>query len=206
MTITAEQIVQRMNEAFNCAEAASPEDAAQSILDTTRAEATAAAYGAAANSLLECSVWCDSQERTDDGWHNGVVDARKHHMQRITALTPADATAWLAARDAAMIETGWRAMFEVIGVELPDPWPVEEVSPGVTTPVDPATLIQAAMAAQFKAGQEAARKGAVKGWAVVRADGSSRAAYSVGEAALRGAIRLPGETIRPCLILVGEGE
>jgi hypothetical protein len=45
-----------------------------------------AALREAADSLLECSVWCDSQERTDDGWRNGVADARKHHMARILAL------------------------------------------------------------------------------------------------------------------------
>jgi hypothetical protein len=43
----------------------------------------------AAESLLECSVWCDSQERTNDGWRNGVTDARKHYMARILALIPA---------------------------------------------------------------------------------------------------------------------
>jgi hypothetical protein len=45
-----------------------------------------AALREAADSLLECSVWCDSQERTDDGWRNGVMDARKHHTARILAL------------------------------------------------------------------------------------------------------------------------
>ncbi|MFN7883208.1 MAG: hypothetical protein ACK5PF_09380 [bacterium] len=45
-----------------------------------------AALREAADSLLECSVWCDSQERTDDAWRNGVTDARKHHMARILAL------------------------------------------------------------------------------------------------------------------------
>jgi hypothetical protein len=45
-----------------------------------------AALREAADSLLECSVWCDGQERTDDGWRNGVADARKHHTARILAL------------------------------------------------------------------------------------------------------------------------
>jgi hypothetical protein len=45
-----------------------------------------AALREAADSLLECSVWCDSQERTDDGWRNGVMDARKHHTARLLAL------------------------------------------------------------------------------------------------------------------------
>jgi hypothetical protein len=46
-------------------------------------------------------------------------------------------------------------------------------------------------------GRKEAIKGAVNGWAVVRADGSTRAAYSVGEVALRDIIPLSGETIRP---------
>lgn len=45
-----------------------------------------AAIREAADSLLEASVWCDSQERTSPDWHNGVVDARKHHIARILAL------------------------------------------------------------------------------------------------------------------------
>jgi hypothetical protein len=45
-----------------------------------------AALREAADSLLECSVWCDSQERTDDGWRNGLRDARKYHMARILAM------------------------------------------------------------------------------------------------------------------------
>ena len=45
-----------------------------------------AAIKAAADSLVECSVWCDSQERTDASWHNGVIDARKHHTTAILAL------------------------------------------------------------------------------------------------------------------------
>ena len=60
----------------------------------------------AADSLLECSVWCDSQERTDDGWRNGVTDARKHHMARIRALIPTDHAAARAARDAASERRG----------------------------------------------------------------------------------------------------
>lgn len=54
---------------------------------------TAAAYEAAADGLLEASVWCDSQDRTSVEWRNGVTDARKHHIARIRALTPADAVA-----------------------------------------------------------------------------------------------------------------
>ena len=50
----------------------------------------------AADSLLEASVWCDSQERTDASWHNGVVDARKHHMAAIRHLASASAVAKLA--------------------------------------------------------------------------------------------------------------
>ncbi len=145
MTITAEQIVQRMNEAFNCAEAASPEDAAQSILDTIRAEATAAAYGAAGAIAADRCAACGVREIS------GLV---KEHIIR---GTPADATAWLAARDAA----------------------------------------------QFKAGQEAAIKGAVKGWAVVTEAGKVLLAGCNKEGFGR---LLDGETIRPCLILVGEGE
>ncbi len=60
----------------------------------------------AADGLLECSIWCDSQERTDDGWRNGVTDARKYHMARIRALIPADHAAALAARDAASERRG----------------------------------------------------------------------------------------------------
>lgn len=45
-----------------------------------------AAIKAAAESLVECSVWCDSQERTDASWHNGVIDARKHHTKAILAI------------------------------------------------------------------------------------------------------------------------
>ncbi len=51
----------------------------------------------AADSLLECSVWCDSQERTDASWHNGVIDARKHHMARIRALADPSGVEALAA-------------------------------------------------------------------------------------------------------------
>ena len=45
-----------------------------------------AALREAADSLLEASVWCESQEQTTSAWHNGVVDARKHHISRILAL------------------------------------------------------------------------------------------------------------------------
>lgn len=45
----------------------------------------------AADGLLESSVWCDSQERADASWHNGVIDARKHHMAAIRSLSPASA-------------------------------------------------------------------------------------------------------------------
>lgn len=64
--------------------------------------AVAEAYRRAADSLLECSVWCDSQERTDDGWRNGVTDARKHHMARILALADTDALADLDGLAAAL--------------------------------------------------------------------------------------------------------
>ncbi len=158
MTLTAEQIVQRMNEAFNCAEAASPEDAAQSILATIRAEATAAAYGAAAKFLL-------GQAIEKGGTKTPQGRTALYYDRKITALTPADATAWLAAD----------------------------------------------RAAQFKAGQDAALKGAVKGWfAVTDASGkictvadSEKDARDDAEMVLS----MDGKyTIRPCLILVGEGE
>ena len=51
----------------------------------------------AADSLSECSVWCDSQERTDASWHNGVIDARKHHMATIRSLVHASAFSDLQA-------------------------------------------------------------------------------------------------------------
>lgn len=51
----------------------------------------------AADSLLECCVWCDSQPRTDDGWRNGVRDARKHGMTAIRALAPVDGLAMVEA-------------------------------------------------------------------------------------------------------------
>ena len=137
MTITAEQIMSRILRHSLDFEAAESE--AQSILDTIRAEATAAAYGAAADVAF------------------GHNEATKAIAREITALTDADATAWLAAD----------------------------------------------RAAQFKAGQEAALKGAVKGWALLR-DGKiahirqhQEALYGLGSG---------GDTIRPCLILVGEGE
>jgi len=64
------------------------------VSDEYRAEAAEADNAAireaalreASDSLLECSVWCDSQERTDDGWRNGVTDARKYHAAHILAL------------------------------------------------------------------------------------------------------------------------
>jgi hypothetical protein len=77
-------------------------------------------------------------------------------MRAVQALTPADATAWLAARDAA----------------------------------------------QFKAGQEAALKGAVNGWAIVSERGNVLMASRYSPAH----DLMPGETIRPCTIIVGEGE
>ena len=64
---------------------------AQAVEETRRLKAQLATVRnatleEAADSLFECSVWCDSQELTDDGWHNGVNDARKYHMQRIRNL------------------------------------------------------------------------------------------------------------------------
>jgi acetyl-CoA acetyltransferase len=59
--------------------------------------AVAMAVQKAADGLLECSVWCDSQERTDASWRNGVTDARKHHMARILATADTDALAEVQA-------------------------------------------------------------------------------------------------------------
>lgn len=61
----------------------------QAAIAAARAEGREQGLREAADSLLECSVWCDSQDRTDDGWRNGVKDARKHHTARILALIPA---------------------------------------------------------------------------------------------------------------------
>ena len=93
MTITAEQIADAVYcDAKSYREA---ESAAQSILDELdaertereaiiRAEATAAAYGAAGDMIEDdCSFMSAHQI-----------------MRAVQALTPADATAWLAARDA----------------------------------------------------------------------------------------------------------
>ncbi len=121
-------------------------------LQPIRAEATAAAYGAAAD---VCRI--ARKDAMDCNIPQSAIGAARC-ADAIRALTPADAAAWLAARDAA----------------------------------------------QFKAGQEAALKGAVKGWAVVRADGSLRLTREHGVTAAL--IAVDGETIRPCLILVGEGE
>jgi hypothetical protein len=82
-------------------------DAAIAALTASQAE-TAAAYEVAADSLLECIVWCDNQERADDGWRNGVIDARKHHANRIRTLTPADSKAALARMIADAEERGMR--------------------------------------------------------------------------------------------------
>lgn len=58
-----------------------------SAIDATPArDVRAAALREAADSLIEASVWCDSQGLTTPDWHNGVVDARKHHIARILAL------------------------------------------------------------------------------------------------------------------------
>jgi uncharacterized Zn finger protein (UPF0148 family) len=51
----------------------------------TRVATDAAALGEAADALMECAVWCDSQEYVDDGWRNGVADARKHIARHIRA-------------------------------------------------------------------------------------------------------------------------
>lgn len=140
MTITAEQLADAVYcDAKSYREA---QIAAQSILDTIRAEATAAAYGAAGDVAFNADFGAQGNQ--------GVA-------LEITALTDADATAWLAARDAA----------------------------------------------QFQAGQEAALKGAVKGWALIR-DGEI-AHIRKHQEALHG-LGSGGDTIRPCLILVGEGE
>jgi hypothetical protein len=54
-----------------------------------------AALERASDGLLECSVWCDSQEKADISWRNGVTDARKHHRERIRSLAsnPAEVAA-----------------------------------------------------------------------------------------------------------------
>jgi len=69
---------------------------AEAVAFVSRADAEAAMAAVverAADSLLECSVWCDSQERADANWHNGVVDARKHFMARIRDFAPIDGLA-----------------------------------------------------------------------------------------------------------------
>jgi hypothetical protein len=58
--------------------------------EAERAKAEADALRRAADSLLEASVWCESQDRPCTNWHNGVVDARKDHIARILALIPKD--------------------------------------------------------------------------------------------------------------------
>lgn len=57
-----------------------------------------AALEVAETVLLECSVWCDSQDRTDDGWRNGVTDARKHGMAAIRALATPEGIAAIMER------------------------------------------------------------------------------------------------------------
>lgn len=51
----------------------------------------------AADCLQDCNVWCDSQERPDAGWRNGVADAEKHHMAAIRALADPTGVEALAA-------------------------------------------------------------------------------------------------------------
>ncbi len=155
MTITAERIVDVILNTYATTRGTNAGDGptiaeAQSILDTIRAEATAAAYGAAAAKCL------GARYAPIDIGGDLVLDPLQGAglAALIERLTPADATAWLADRDAA----------------------------------------------QFKAGQEAALKGAVKGWAVMHGD------YFFSAGQHRNEFLLPGETIRPCLILVGEGE
>lgn len=64
--------------------AASPEVAA--LIAESRREGWNAAIEASADSLLESSIWCDSQERADASWHHGAIDARKYHAAAIRAL------------------------------------------------------------------------------------------------------------------------
>ena len=45
----------------------------------------AAALEEASYALMECPVWCDRQEYVDDGWRNGVADARRHISRHIRA-------------------------------------------------------------------------------------------------------------------------
>jgi predicted rRNA methylase YqxC with S4 and FtsJ domains len=138
MTITEDQLYWA---AVNAPNVTDGMNRLQVLADAIRAEATAAAYGAAADMIEDdCSFMSPHQI-----------------MRAVQALTDADATAWLAARDAA----------------------------------------------QFKAGQEAALKGAVKGWAVLSLSLPTR---FYANARIAEASCASGETIRPCLILVGEGE
>jgi len=153
MTITAEQIVDRMCGDYSDIVPSEYDIAeAQSILDAIQAEATAAAYGAAAT---EARRYAEFYPQGSDGQNTFAILAEYCERQ-----TPADATAWLAARDAA----------------------------------------------QFKAGREAALKGAVKGWAVFNKDDNVAAAFLKERDAGIRRFDHGGVFIRPCLILVGEGE
>jgi hypothetical protein len=158
MTITAEQIAERLLGSYgyelkNCGpmQRALVLTMAQSILDTIRSGATAAAYGAAADMIEDdCSFMSAHQI-----------------MRAVQALTDADATAWLADRDAAMREEGalpWRkvAMSGTPGgSEYTDPercatYLHDTRREMVKAKIENAKLRQDA-AAQFKAGQEAAK-------------------------------------------------
>ena len=75
-----------------------------------------AALEAAADSLIETSVWCDSQERADASWHNGVVDARKHHMRRILAIDPSTVLSKLEATETARADAAEALAYHRTGV------------------------------------------------------------------------------------------
>ncbi len=173
MTITAEQVARAL---AKCVEGGVDRQTIQRFtealsprLATIRAEASAAAYGAAA-----ALAWTgDEPEEPFDDWGYQKADTGERHAamvrdrsawtlaQSIIALTPADATAWLAAD----------------------------------------------RAVQFKAGQDAALKGAVKGWAVLGRDGAIIGTETLEpDAVYYDLAKDRGQTIRPCLILVGEGE
>jgi len=60
------------------------QDSRESAKDEYKA-GIAAALEEASYALMECPVWCDRQEYVDDGWRNGVADARRHISRHIRA-------------------------------------------------------------------------------------------------------------------------
>jgi len=115
-------------------------DAAVERLERSEA-ALAAAYEVAADSLIESSVWCDSQDRTSSEWHNGVIDARKHHMNCIRAITTPDQA---AALDRLIAEAEARTVEQI--AELVSSW-------RNTTPMTGEECANAILAASKKGGQ-----------------------------------------------------